>query len=286
VFKALFSFLPALFLFCATARAQAPVLVSIPPQKHMVERIAGDLVSVEVLLRPGADPHVWEPGPAQMRAAAASRIWFTIGLPFEEALVPRLADAAGGLRVVSMIRGIRRLPLPEGEDGGRERKEEDPHVWLSPRLVRAFLPETARALAELLPDKADVLGERAAAYAAELEELDAEIAGKLEGLEAGRRAFLTLHPAWRYFAMNYGLEELCLAPEGREAGPRTLQGIADEAKRHGIKCVFIEERFSGLSATAVAKALMARIVRVDPLGEDLEFVYRHMADAILECSKL
>jgi len=98
----------ALFLFCGIARARTPVLVSIPPQKFLVENIAGNLVAVSVLLRPGADPHIWEPGPEQMRAVSASGLWFTIGLPFEEVLIPR--PVRGGRAAPSGFHAFRPAP--------------------------------------------------------------------------------------------------------------------------------------------------------------------------------
>jgi zinc transport system substrate-binding protein len=292
-----FCFLFPGFLFCGSALAQGsvPVLVSIAPQKYLVERIAGDnLVQVSTLLRPGANPHTWEPGPEQMRAVTAARLWFTIGLPFEESLLPRLKTDK--LHVVSMIRGLKRLaPAPslvahdgsgQAQDGKEEHGEDlDPHVWLSPMLARAMLPGVVEALSEILPDKAGELRVRAADLARELEELDAGIAEKLDALPTGKRSFLTLHPAWRYFAMNYGLEELSISPDGREPGPKSLQAVADAAKERGLTCILVEEQFYGSLAEAVASALGLRIVRVNPLGEDLLFVYRDITDKIIASLK-
>ena len=45
----------------ATPSSPLPVLVSIAPQKFLLERIAGKAVEVTVLVRPGSDPHVYEP---------------------------------------------------------------------------------------------------------------------------------------------------------------------------------------------------------------------------------
>lgn len=97
----------------AASSSRLPVVVSIPPQKYMLERIAGDAVSVSVLLKPGSDPHAYEPGPAQMRAIASAAAWFTIGVPFEDAWQHRISGAAKNLRVISTVTGIRRLPHSE-----------------------------------------------------------------------------------------------------------------------------------------------------------------------------
>lgn len=102
-------------LFIAPAIAMTapmPVLVSIPPQKYILERICGDTIAVSVLLKPGTDPHSYEPGPAQMRDASRAAAWFTIGVPFEDAWLTRIKGAtAGKLKIISFIRGVNRLPF-------------------------------------------------------------------------------------------------------------------------------------------------------------------------------
>ena len=44
--------------------------VSIQPQKYFVERVGGDSVSAEVLVRPGQSPEMYAPGAAQMAQLA------------------------------------------------------------------------------------------------------------------------------------------------------------------------------------------------------------------------
>lgn len=113
--KFLIPALLSLFL-CAPAFAAPkplPITVSIAPQKYIMERIGGSAVAVSVLLKPGSDPHSYEPGPSQMRGISRAAAWFTIGVPFEDAWLPRIKGAAPNLRVISSIQGIRRLPFGE-----------------------------------------------------------------------------------------------------------------------------------------------------------------------------
>ena len=202
----MFRSLTALYLFllisiCGAAQAvepsagdgkPVPVVVSLPAQKYLVERIAGDAASVTTLLQKGADPHSFEPTPAQMRAVAEARFYFTIGLPFEKAWLPRLAGAAPNLKVVDMTAGIKRLSSGEdaeraAELGLRSHGEvhdghehgEDPHVWLSPMLVRAMIPNVVKALAAERPGDAARFRAAAKTLDDELQALDAELAEHL-----------------------------------------------------------------------------------------------------------
>lgn len=97
----------------AASSSRLPVVVSIAPQKYMLERVAGEAVSVSVLLKPGSDPHAYEPGPAQMRDVASAAAWFTIGVPFEAAWQHRISGAIKNLRVIPMEQSIRRLAYGE-----------------------------------------------------------------------------------------------------------------------------------------------------------------------------
>ena len=56
------------------------VFVSIPPQAYFAERIGGDRINVEVLVKPGQDPHMYEPTPKQMARLAEAGLFFRIGM--------------------------------------------------------------------------------------------------------------------------------------------------------------------------------------------------------------
>lgn len=290
----------------ASSTGPAPVIVSIAPQKYLLERIAGDRVTVTVLVKPGADPHTYEPTPAQMLACTKARAWFTIGVPFEDIWLPRIVQVteqkrgSEKLTIVSTIKGITRLRFEdshaatEGETPADEKgpapqdnhahglMEEDPHVWLSPMLVRAMLPGLAKELGKMLPEYAEEFRANAENFAAELEALDAEIAGRFAKFPPHKRVFLTVHPSWRYFAHNYDLIGASIETEGKEPNPREMQALADWAKEQGIRVVFVEPQFPQSAAKAIAENLGVRIEEVDPLAENLLATYTDMADKLIK----
>ena len=322
------------------AEAPLPVVVSIAPQKYMLERIAGDSVDVTVLVRPGADPHSYEPSPAQMRACAGSRVWFTIGVPFEDVWLPRIQSAAPNLAVFSTVSRIKRLrfaddallledlrlsrkaeesaaapaqapsakQLPDADHGPHADQNdhhhdhqadaaghghrhnhgdeaEDPHVWLSPMLVRDMLPDMARELGRLMPEQAAQFRANAKAFAAELETLDENLAARFADVPRNKRIFLTFHPSWRYFAHNYGLTELSIEVEGKEPGPQSMKEIVDAARTYGIRTIFVEPQFPRAAAGAIAANIGARVVTVDPLAENLPATYNDLAAKLMESFK-
>ena len=71
------------------------VFVSIPPQAHFVERVGGAYVDVEVLVASGGSPHSFDPTPRQMAKLSRARIYFAIGVPFEQRFLPRTIRTSG-----------------------------------------------------------------------------------------------------------------------------------------------------------------------------------------------
>ena len=311
-------FLSCLFCFPVAASAAEtsplPVVVSIAPQKYLLERIAGDRIKVSVMVSPGADPHSYEPGPSVMRDSANAKAWFTIGIPFEDIWLERIRKLSPGLAVISSIQGIQRIPFNSLEHANAHKHQEsekenhpdhkhngdghdqhkdghdhnhghtglDPHVWLSPMLVREMLPNLARELGRLMPEKAAEFRSNARAFAAELEKLDQEIAERFLPITEEKRVFLTFHPAWQYFALNYQLKELSIEMEGKEPGPQGMKAVIDTAREHGITTIFIEPQFSKNAARAIAQSLNAEVIEADPLAEDLPHLFRDITEKLVK----
>ena len=67
-----------------------PVFVSILPQKYFVQQIGRDMVNVRVMVQPGASPATYEPKPRQMADLSKTKIYFSIGVPFEKVWLNRI----------------------------------------------------------------------------------------------------------------------------------------------------------------------------------------------------
>jgi zinc/manganese transport system substrate-binding protein len=105
-----------------------PVVASFSILGDMVARIGGDHVSVTTLVGPDGDVHVYQPTPADARAASEARILFVNGLEFEGWL-DRLVDASGfdGARVVTTT-GIEAIAYDEHHDDDHDDHGKDKHA--------------------------------------------------------------------------------------------------------------------------------------------------------------
>ncbi|MFU8822077.1 MAG: metal ABC transporter solute-binding protein, Zn/Mn family [Gammaproteobacteria bacterium] len=285
--------LAALPLAAAQA-APLQVVASILPQQYLVERIAGERVEVLTLVQPGDNEATYSPGPATLAALDGARLWFTLGVHFENVWLERITRDRPELEVVHLAAGLplRRtegslvsLGAPGAHDDDHAGEHEglpDPHTWTDPRLAARMVERIAETLVRLDPEGADGYLARAAELRAELLALHEEIAARLA--PAKGRAFIVFHPSWGYFADAYGLVQLPIEVRGSEPGPRGLAEIIRRGREAGARAVFVQQQFSQRSALAVAQALGAEVVEADPLALDyitnLRQVSIRMAEAL------
>jgi zinc transport system substrate-binding protein len=248
------------------ARHLLRVAVSVPPQAWLVRRIGRDRVDVEVLLPPGTSPHTYEPTPQQVARLADARLVVEVGHPsllFERRLLDALLAREPRPVVVDMSRDA--TPLV-GNSVAAAGAETDPHVWLSPAVMRATAGEVASALARLDPGAEAFYRRNLAGTLAEVDRLDVALRETLSGLR--HRRFLVYHPAWGYLARDYGLEQVAIEEGGKEPSPRRLVELIEGARRDGTRVLFVQRGYYDAPARAVAAELQARVVAVDPMAED------------------
>ena len=248
--------------------------VSIDPQKYFVKKIGGDRVKVNVLVPAGVEPHTYEPKPQQLRSLSVAEAYIIVGGDsFEKAWIPRIKSTNKNLEIIDSGRGVSRIKIAEGHhhhnlDRSAEKHEKtvDPHIWLSPKLVKIQAENIYAGLIELDPENKSKYQQNLQAFIAELDRLDKEIEENLAGIE--NRKFIVFHPAWSYFAREYDLEQIPIEVEGTEPSAAELKELIEEAKEENIKIIFVEPQFSQRSAEIIAKEIDGVVIAIDPLAAD------------------
>ncbi len=261
------------------------VFVSIAPQRYLVQRIGADQVEASVLVPAGADAHTFEPKPKQMSELSRAAVYFAVGIEFEKVWLPRISATNPGLLVVHTEEGVERIPMqshtharvsrfanPSGLQGRDHREEapvageRDPHVWLSPPLVKIQAGHIRDALVRVDPANRARYDEGFRGLLREIDALDAELKALFAGKKGAR--FMVMHPSWGYFAQAYGLEQVPIEIEGKDPKPAQLQELIRDARAEGIRVVFVQPQFSAKSAELIAREIGGRVVAADPLAED------------------
>jgi zinc transport system substrate-binding protein len=267
------------------------VIVSILPQKAFVEAVGGDLVNVKSLIPPGGSPATYEPRPSDLALVEKADIYFKIGhIPFEKSHFDKLVELNPNMYVVDTSVNVDLRHFGEHEEEHDEHEEEeheekhhhhegvDPHIWLSPMQVKKQVGAVALALSQKDPANANVYNRNAEQFKNQLDVLHSEIESQLSELKADK--LMVFHPAWGYFADEYGLEQIAIEQSGKEPTAQELQHIVKEAKEEEVKVIFVQSQFNKEIAESVAEEVGAVVVSINPLSEDYINNLRSVASTI------
>ena len=119
--------------------------------------------------------------------------------------------------------------------------------------------------------KADPAG--AEVFTANFEKLAKDLSDLHESLltalkELKGSDLFVFHPAFGYFADEYGLNMIAVEVGGREPSAKALARLIDEAREKKPGAIFVQPQFSSKSAKLVAKEIGGRVVVADPLAQE------------------
>lgn len=256
--------LPMHGLMAASVTADKMIVyVSIIPQKYLVDRIGGDRVATEVMVKPGYSPETYEPAPGQMRGIARARIYFRVCMPFEEVFLPAVTTG-NPIRIVDCNPDVH-YRMPEGTLA-HEKTRPDPHIWTDPVNARYLARQIHEILAAEDPRHATYYMDNFKRLDEELLDLHEYITGQISLRNSPY--LLVSHAAWGYYCDRYGLRQLALEEDGKPRGPRALADLIRVVKAQNITTLFTQREHRSPVDSAFAREINARVVEVDPLAED------------------
>lgn len=275
-YKYLFVFVLILFIFsaCSSDKIEAPgtkkvVSVSILPYKYFVEKLAGDLVNVNLMVKPGQSPATYEPVPVQMKLLSQSSIYFKTGhLGFENSWMSRLQNMNHSMKVIDCSEGVELLQGACNHDHGDDHHHHgtDPHIWLSADDVLIQIEHIRNGLVELLPEKRELIDSNYRNFRKSVSELKVYMNEKLKGCKG--KGFIVNHPAWGYLARDYGMVQHSMEVDGKNPNPGDVKKIVDIARENGIKSIIIQSQFDKSIAERIAEEIGGGVVMLDPLEEN------------------
>lgn len=269
------------------------VFASIQPQAFFIERIGGERVAVQAMVQPGHSPATYEPTPRQMADLSRARLYFRIGVAFENSFLRKISSTMDTLRIIDTRHGVPMRTMASHVHGEADHHHHwhphsehtamtDPHIWLDPNRVKIQAQTIADALSQADPAGKETYSKNLAAFITELDDLDGKIRQILEPVTG--RTFMVFHPSWGYFADAYGLRQEPIEFEGKDPSARHLAQIIDTARSENIKVIFVQPQFSRSKADAVAAAINGTVLTIDPLArnyiENLESAARAIRDAL------
>lgn len=237
------------------------IAVSIVPQETFVRAVGGDKVDVITMIPPGKSPGNFAPTPDIMEKFSEANIYFTIGVPTEKAsILPKVGEFNKDVKIVDMADEVSKVYSERKFESG----DRDPHIWLSPKRAKVMVQIIAKELSTIDPSNKDFYESNAEKYISELDEVDAEIKNSLSSLE--KKTFICYHPAFGYFADDYGLQMIALEHEGKEATIEDFQKTIDFAKKEGIKIVFYQAEIDSKQSSTLATEIGGKAEMIEPLS--------------------
>ncbi len=269
------------FIGSLAANDKIKISVSIIPQAYFVKQIAGDLVDVNIMVQKGKSPETYEPSIKQLQELAQSRIYFGIGMPFENAWLSRFKSVNPNIIIVEpledgVLEGYTKKyniinhhnhhdnhDNHDNHDDHDDHHNHQPHIWLSFELSKLHIIRIANTLSSIDPKNSKIYKSNLGKFLAKVDDLY----NRYKPVFANsKKSFLVFHPAWSYMANELGITEYAVEQDGKEAKIAHTRDILKIIKENDIKAIFIQPQFSQKNALSIAKEAGIEVKFADPLS--------------------
>lgn len=243
----------------------------------IASQVAGDRLPVESLSPLGLDPHTLEITPRDAARLADADVLIVNGGGLETWLEPVLQTSGSKALLIEASKGlVFRTPQAgepaavheaesvQGTAGPEHEHEQDPHFWLDPTKVIAYVENIRSGLIQADPAGQAEYTANATIYVQSLNELDRWIAGQIETIPPGRRLIVTNHESFGYFADRYGLQIAGVVLPGASslAAPSAgqLAALVQAIRSTGAPAIFLETGASPELAEQVAEETGIQVI--------------------------
>ena len=246
---------------------------------EIVQKVGGARVVVVGLVKPGMDPHDYEPTPADLKAMADSDLVVASGKGIEGYL-SKLRQSSGTkaslLPVGDALPGLRALPGTEVARNG-----EDPHWWHSIGAMEKAVTIVRDGLIALRPADRETFTQNAATYQLELDGLKRWATAELAKVPRDQRKLVTSHDAFQYFARDFSFTIYPIKGISSEDEPssKKVAELIAIIRKQGVKAIFpesIENPKVMAEITRETGVKVAGKLYADGLGEDEAGTYDGM----------
>ncbi|MFV0400480.1 MAG: metal ABC transporter substrate-binding protein [Oscillospiraceae bacterium] len=245
------------------------------------QKIGGDRAQVVCIMKPGAEPHDWEPTPQDRAGLEEADVFVYNGAGIDGWAESLLSGLDGkGLKIVKTTANVQLLQYDadsvtlgageeeddhDHEDEAHDHGENDPHTWLYPENARLEMRAIADGLKEADPDNAEYYESNYSLWAAECGKLDEAYRQGLGPLT--QRSIVVSHAAYGYLCNAYGLEQVAVqgfSPDA-EPSPKKMAEVIDFINENGVKAIFFEEAASPAVAEAVSRETGVEVLVLNPV---------------------
>ncbi|WP_313180695.1 metal ABC transporter solute-binding protein, Zn/Mn family [Lacrimispora sp.] len=233
----------------------------------LVSSIGGKRVTVNGLMGPGIDPHLYQASAGDVSLMQKADVVVYNGLHLEGKMGEIFENLSNqGSAVICIEKGLDESRLLAWED---DSSIHDPHIWFDVSLWKDAAKTVAKGLADADPNGKADFEANLEAYLKELDETDTYIRGRADELPEEQRVLVTAHDAFQYFGKAYGFEVRGLQgiSTDAEAGTADVSDLAGFIVERQIKAIFVESSVPPKTIEALQAAVKAKGFDVSIGGE-------------------
>ena len=220
--------------------------------------VAGDRADIQLLIKPGAEVHSFEPTPSDIMTLADCDLFVYVGGESDAWVTDILSsfgsDAPRTLRFFDCVEGIEAEHDHGAEHADHDEVEYDEHIWTSPVNACAMVNAVVDALCEIDPVNEALYRGNAQNYVSEIEALDAQIREVVANAARREVIFADRFPLL-YFAEEYGLDWFAAFPScssESEPSAKTIAALIDKVVMDKIPVIYVLELSNGRTAQAIS----------------------------------
>ena len=231
------------------------VLTTFTVIADMAQNVAGDLLEVASLTKPGMEIHGYEPTPQDIARAQRADLILDNGLNLE-AWAQRFYSNLPNVPRVTLSEGITPIPIQTGEYQGKP----NPHAWMSPQNALIYVSNIANAFSKIDSPHAQTYAQNARKYQETIKNLDQKLRKAIEVIPSDRRFLVSCEGAFSYLARDYGLKEIYIwaVNDENQGTPQQIARVIQQVKQNKIPTVFCESTVSDRTMKQIAQQTGAK----------------------------
>ncbi|WP_341531282.1 metal ABC transporter substrate-binding protein [Nostoc sp. UHCC 0302] len=233
----------------------------------LAQKVGGDEIQLTGILKPGTDPHVYEPVPADSRFLEEADLILYNGYNLEPGLIKLMKASGGKAQQLAVGEVVKPLQLDDSRlksgnpptalsHKGKGEVVPDPHVWGSAENAIAMVNVIRDGLIKLSPEDREEFTQKASQLTNELTQLHSWVNQQIQTIPADKRKLVTTHDAFQYYGRAYGIAiagTLIGISTEEQPSAQTVQRLVESIKKIGVPAIFAETTINPALIKTVAQ---------------------------------
>lgn len=261
----------------------------------LVTQLGGDYVNVFVIMKPGVDPHSYNPRPSDTRALAKADLILMNGLHLEAKMGDVLLSIDDEKRFIAseVLENLSYDAIIRND-----KDQVDPHIWGSPLNWEHVARSLRNKLIAIDEDNQTDYENNFLVYQQELLTLYNDALNQVQTIPLEERILVTAHDAFAYLGREFDfvVHSIQGISTQSEASVKDIQDLANLVSELDVKAIFVETSVPENTIRSVLEAVEAKGKSVnigghlysDSLGDEESDadtyikMYRHNIETIVE----